>query len=120
VRHTNLKSVYASKPQTNEELGREECTIRVHADPAQRVAPEKFRCAVNVPNTKPEPDAISNAIEGGVHETQWRIGAPQPISNNNRRSCLLRTLNKARKVGDAELTVAVGVGKVAVPCRGKT
>ena len=92
----------------------------MHADVLQYVAPEEFRRAVNVANTKPEPDAISNAIEGGVYETQWGIGAPQPIPNNNRRSCLLRTLNKARKVGDAELTVAVGVGKVAVLRRGKT
>jgi len=92
----------------------------VHADPAQRVASKKFRCTVNVANTKSKPDAIGNAVEGGVSKAQWRIGAPQPISNNNRRSCLLRTLNKARKVGDAELTIAVGVGKVAVPRRGKT
>jgi len=92
----------------------------VHADVLQYIAPEEFRRAVNVANTKPEPDAISNAVEGGVHETQWRIGTLQPIANNNRRSCLLRALNKSRKVGDAELTVAVGVGKVAVPRRGKT
>ena len=92
----------------------------MHADPTQRVTLKKFRRAVHVANTKPEPDAISNAVEGGVYETQWWIGTLQPISNNNRRSCLLRTLNKSRKVGDAELTVAVGVGKVAVPRRGKT
>jgi len=120
VRYTNLKSVYAGESQPNEKFGGEECTIRVHVDVLQHVALEEFRRAVNVANTKPEPDAISNAVEGGIHETQWRIGAPQPISNNNRRSCLLRTLNKARKVGDAELTIAVGVGKVAVPRRGKT
>jgi hypothetical protein len=92
----------------------------VHADVLQYIAPEEFRRAVNVANTKPEPDAISNAVEGGIHETQWRIGTLQPIPNNNRRSCLLRTFNKSRKVGDAELTIAVGVGKVAVPRRGKT
>ena len=91
----------------------------MHADSAQRVTPEKFRCAVNIANTKPEPDAISNAVEGGVHETQWRIGTPQPISNNNRRLCGLRAVDKARKVGDAELTIAVGVGKVAVSRRRK-
>jgi hypothetical protein len=91
----------------------------VHVDVLQYIAPEEFRRAVNVANTKPEPDAIGNAVEGGVHETQGRIGTPQPISNNNRRSCLLRTLNKTRKVGDAELTVAVGVGKVVVSRRRK-
>jgi hypothetical protein len=120
VRHTNLQSVYTGESQPNEKFSGEECTIRVHVDVLQYVALEEFRRAVNVANTKPEPDAISNAVEGGVYETQWWIGTLQPISNNNRRSCLLRALNKAPKVGNAELTVAVGVGKVAVPRRGKT
>jgi hypothetical protein len=91
----------------------------VHVDVAQYVAPEEFRRAVNVANTKPEPDTISNTVEGGVHETQWWVGALQPKSNNNRRLRGLRAVDKARKVGDAELTIAVGVGKVAVSRRRK-
>ena len=91
----------------------------MHVDVAQYVAPEEFRRAVNVANTKPEPDTISNTIEGGVHETQWWVGAPQPKSNNNRRLCGLRAFNKSRKIGDAELAVAIGVCEVLIPRSGK-
>jgi hypothetical protein len=120
MRHTNLKNCCASELQTNEELSREECAIRVHTDASQRVAPEKFRRAVNIANTKSEPNEIGNAIEGGVYETQWRVGTLHPIANDNRRACDLCTFDKARKVGDAELAVAVGVGKVVIPRCSKT
>jgi hypothetical protein len=80
---------------------------------------EEFRRTVNIANTKPKPDAIGNAVEGGVREAQWWIGALQPIANNNRRLCGLRAFNKSRKIGNAELTIAVGVGEVAVSRRRK-
>jgi hypothetical protein len=48
-----------------------------------------------------------------------RIGALQPIANDNWRLRGLRTFNKARKVGDAELPVTVGVRKVVVSGSGK-
>jgi hypothetical protein len=92
----------------------------VHADVLQYIAPEQFRSAVNVANAKSEPDAIGNAIEGGVDETQWRIGTLQPIPNDKRRTSGLRTFDKAREVGDTELTVTVGVGKVVVLRSGET
>jgi hypothetical protein len=87
----------------------------VHADVLQYIAPEEFRRAVNVANTKPEPDAISHAVKGGIHETQWRIGTPQPISNNRWRPRFLRAINEARKIGDTKLSVAIGVGEMAIP-----
>jgi hypothetical protein len=92
----------------------------VHADVSQCVTAEQFRSAVNVANAKSEPDAIGNAIQGGVDETQWRIGTLQPIPNDKRRTRGLGTFNKAREVGDAELTVTVGVGKVVIPRSSET
>jgi hypothetical protein len=92
----------------------------VHADVSQCVTAEQFCSAVNIANTKPEPDAVGNAIQGGVDETQWRIGTLQPIPNDKRRTRGLGTLNKAREVGDTELTVTVGVGKVVIPRSSET
>jgi hypothetical protein len=62
VRHTNLKNVYASESQTNEQLRGEERTVGVHTDATQGIAVEELRRTIDVANVESEPDAIRNAI----------------------------------------------------------
>lgn len=120
MRHTDLSNIHARKTQTNEQLCGEECPIRVHADAAQCVSAKEFRRAIYVANTESEPDPIRNPIQSCVDQAQWWVGALQPVSNNHWRPCCLSAVNKSYKVGDAELTISVGVGKMPITRLRKT
>jgi hypothetical protein len=119
VRHANLVDDHPSFAEPDEQLRREECTVRVHADTAERVTPKEFCGTVNVANAEAEPDSISRAIDSGIHVTQWWIGSLQAKPDDNRRSRCLSTFNEARKIGDAELSVTIGIGEIVVARRRK-
>lgn len=110
---------HPSNAQANEQLCREEGAIRVHANPSKRFTTKELSGAVNVANTKPEPDAIRNTVERGIDQAQRRIGALQAIPNHNWRMRSLGTLNEARKVSHTKLAIPIGVGKIVVPRRRK-
>jgi hypothetical protein len=119
VRHTNLVNDHPSCAEPDEQLRREERAVRVHADTAERVAPKEFCGTVNVANAEAEPDSIRRAIDGGIHATQWRVGSLESKSDDNRRARCLSAFNEARKIGDAELSVTIGIGEIVVARRRK-
>jgi hypothetical protein len=118
VRDTDLDDRAARCPQLDEQLGREERTVRLDVDVLERLASEELAGAIDVGDLEAEEDPIGEAIRTGVQGPDERIRASDPVADDHIGVIGCRKpFGQPPEVLDAELAVAIGEGHELVAGR---